>query len=347
MNGQSPENIVIIGAGPAGCAAAIQLARAGGHVTIIEALDFPRHRPGETLHPGIEPLLKKLGVFDAVEAKGFRRFSGNRISWAPNEVEFFESFGRDEHGPWLGYQAIRSEFDSILLDVARKAGIRILQPARVTRFVGSGARVTGVVVNGKTIDAEWVLDASGRNSVLEKFLRLPVSKHSDPLFARFGYVAADGSFPSRGNPLIDRDGTGWTWIAPLSEKRIAWVRTSFSTSPVSAGWLPPLLIDHTVLNASKGADVTWRTADQAAGNGWMLLGDAAGSLDPAASHGVLRAMMSGMQAGHLINASRQQEITRSQASKVYSDWLKEWFHRDIERMRELYSTGPGAAVVRA
>ena len=63
----------IIGAGPAGCAAAIELARAGKQVVLLETSTFPRHRPGESLHPGVEVIFEKLGVADAVNSAGFVR----------------------------------------------------------------------------------------------------------------------------------------------------------------------------------------------------------------------------------------------------------------------------------
>ena len=81
----------IIGAGPAGCSAGIMLAQAGFAVTIFESSAIPREHPGETLHPGIEPLLKTLGVADDVNAAGFLRFPGIRIAWQ-EDAEHFEAF---------------------------------------------------------------------------------------------------------------------------------------------------------------------------------------------------------------------------------------------------------------
>jgi flavin-dependent dehydrogenase len=50
----------------------------------------------------------------------------------------------------------------------------------------------------------------------------------------------------------------------------------------------------------RGADVTWRIISPAAGPGFFLVGDAVAVLDPASSHGVLKALMTGMMAAHLI-----------------------------------------------
>jgi hypothetical protein len=62
---------------------------------------------------------------------------------------------------------------------------------------------------------------------------------------------------------------------------------------------PEVLRHLTRRGRPRGADVTWRLSDAAAGLGWFIVGDAAAVLDPSCSHGVLKAIMSGMMAGHL------------------------------------------------
>ncbi len=57
-------DIIVLGAGPAGCAASIRARQAGLRVIMFDAKALPNVSPGETLHPGVEPLLKQLDVFD-------------------------------------------------------------------------------------------------------------------------------------------------------------------------------------------------------------------------------------------------------------------------------------------
>jgi flavin-dependent dehydrogenase len=66
-------DVIIVGGGPAGTTAAIQCRRAGLAVALIERVKFPRERPGESLHPGIEPLFQQIGVNERFLSAGFIR----------------------------------------------------------------------------------------------------------------------------------------------------------------------------------------------------------------------------------------------------------------------------------
>ncbi|MGL4498228.1 MAG: NAD(P)/FAD-dependent oxidoreductase, partial [Planktothrix sp.] len=89
-------------------------------------------------------------------------------------------------------------------------------------------------------------------------------------------------------------------------------------------------------------DVTWRQVSPPAGPGYFLVGDAATVLDPASSHGVLKAVMSGMMAAHLITQVLQGKAFESQVITGYSQWMETWFQKDIEMLRNLYALLPSA-----
>ena len=330
-------DVVIVGAGPAGSSAAIWCARHGLRVAIMEREVFPRHRPGETLPPGLEPLFSQLGVSDAIAAADFVRHPGTWITW--DGPRRFEPFGSDESGPWHGYQAPRERLDTILLEAAIAAGAAVHQPLRALHPIVDGEHVTGVSTPKGPIRARWTIDAGGGAHWLARQLDLPLHEASPRLTARYGYRR--GACPSRNDaPEIVADATGWTWTARVAPGHYHWTRLSWAPDDPARDQ-PPLELRHLApAGHIRGADVTWRIVSRPAGPGYVCVGDAAAVLDPAASHGVLKAIMSGMMAAHVVLRVHASETTPAAATATYSAWLREWFDADTKELRRFYRELP-------
>jgi flavin-dependent dehydrogenase len=330
-------DVLILGAGPAGTSTAITCAQAGLRVVLTERSAFPRHMPGETLHPGVEPLLARLGVADAVHNAGFVRHAGHWITWAGPPR--FEPFGGDASGSWLGFQAWRPTFDALLLDRARRLGTHVLQPCHVLQPLYSGGRVVGVATDEGPLAARFVVDATGRRRWLSEQLRIDTTRRGPRLVAWYGYV--EGHCPDRDDaPAIIADAAGWTWTARVRPRTYQWTRLSFDFYRPAGDWRPTEFSELTPLGATRGADVTWRVATLPAGSGYFLVGDAAAVLDPASSHGVLKALMSGMMAGHLIARSVRHGASELRGALAYNEWLHQWFEHDVRRLSGLYARLP-------
>ncbi len=335
--GRAGLDVLVLGAGPAGCAAAILCAQRGLRVALLERELFPRDRPGETLHPGVEPLLRQLGLGDALESAGFLRHPGVWVRW-DSDLRF-EPFGADEGGPWLGFQAWRADFDSLLLEHVRSLGVSIRQPCRAVAPMLDGARVTGVRASRETLAARFVIDAAGAGHWLARKLSLDIRRRSPRLTARYGY--ARGECPARDDaPALVADEAGWTWTARVRPRLYGWARLTWrdarglDTSP------PEELSGLAARGPVRAADVTWRMVGEPAGPGYFLAGDAAALLDPTASHGVLKGLMSGMMAAHLCARVIKEGASEQQASCEYRSWLAGWFEADIARLTELYARLP-------
>lgn len=329
-------DVAIVGSGPAGSAAAIWCATSGLRVTVIECEQFPRERPGETLHPGIEPLLSQLGVADRVLSAGFLRHEGNWVEWEGDRR--FVPFGADDAGPWRGFQAWRADFDAILLNRAIELGVEVRQPCRALRPIVSENRIVGVVTSDGTTLSSFVIDATGRQHWLARQLKLKIKNCSPRLIAHFGYMEG---CPIRDDaPEIVADKRGWTWTARVRPQLYQWTRLAFDNQPMDKDWIPEEWSGLKPRGRRCSADVTWRVVAQAAGLGYFMVGDAAAVLDPASSHGVLKAIMSGMMAGHLITQIVNQGQIESRAIQGYCQWVDNWFQHDLSRLRELYAILP-------
>jgi flavin-dependent dehydrogenase len=319
-------DVLIVGAGPAGCAAAIHAANRGLRVGLIERTAYPRDLPGEALHPDVEQLFAELNLSEAILKAGFIRYPG-WIREHGSERSFIPFDG--PMGFRFGYQAWRSELDSILLDGARRAGATLAQPANCGELLLENERVTGVEVNGEPWSCDYLLDASGASGWLVKRLRLAVKEFSPRLVARFAYfrgTRALGVIPEfREHPC------GWTWLARVKKNYAQCVQLSLSDSPPP---LPECVPDDIRF---RGANVTWRFVPQCAGHAYFLCGDAAAVLDPAASSGVARALASGLKAADLIADVAKNQMDSHAAAATYRRWYADLFTQQARQLASRYS----------
>ncbi|TFF07614.1 NAD(P)/FAD-dependent oxidoreductase [Pseudomonas sp. BCA14] len=329
-------DVIIIGAGPAGCSAAITCARHGLKVALVERLLFPRKRPGETLHPGIEPLLQQLGVADKVRGDTFMRPTGNWVQWG--EARHFVPFGEDAQGPWRGFQIPRATLDGFLLDSAISLGVHALQPCQAKAVLLENNCIVGIRTQTEQLFCRHLVDASGAHGWLARQLRLKVRRYSPALTAVYGYKQGTVEECALG---MFADPQGWYWTANIGQGLYHWTRLRFAQDKVPrASAAPACLARLACAGQVQGADVTWKICDQSAGNGYFIIGDACAVLDPGASHGVLKALMSGMMAAHCIVDASATPMRWPAVSREYRQWVRDWFESDVQKMRSLYAAHP-------
>ena len=322
--------IVILGAGPAGSSCAISLLKTGHEVTIIDRSNFPRHTPGETLHPGIEPLLNQLGVSHILKNNSYLRHKG--VESIRNGQSEFSAYHESED--WQGFQLYRADFDHQLLNEAIRLGARFIPDSSVSTLNYNNEFVESIKVNDELIEIDFAIDATGKRAWLANKLGINYKRIGSQKIAYYGYVESASLNPT--NPMIEWDENGWTWIAQGKEDITTWVRLDIDNlSIIDNDWIPYKLSDGKPNGKRKAVDVTWRIAEQCSLANYFLIGDAAFVLDPGSSHGVLKAIMSGMMVAHLIQKTKDHPV--DEIHQYYNSWIKDQFYHDIEKLKEMYS----------
>jgi flavin-dependent dehydrogenase len=299
-------NVVIVGGGPAGAVAALVLARRGISVTVLESRAAPERKAGECLPPSLTPLLRHLGLEHFLRQDGHLRSLGNRFIWGsphPGERPFLTG----THGD--GWHVDRLAFETRLAERAHAAGAEWRWGSRITYWERAGDRWRLDSQDGGTLEADFVVDATGRAAHLAR--RLGAKR------VRFDRLVGASALLRSTTPdvdtytLIEAVHNGWWYSALLADGRLAVAFMTDGDLLDRHAW--PSLLAQTEATRARVEDHGYKLdedlrvrpaetsrLDTIAGAGWLALGDAAAAYDPLSSYGIGSAMGSGFYGGHAI-----------------------------------------------
>ena len=325
LSSEKPYDVIIVGAGPAGLAAAICCATAGLKVIVCESGPSSRERPAESLHPGCLSLIDQLGFGDRFRSIEWSRYPGIEVAGE------YHPFGEDSAGPWLGYHINRVRFDSELADYAETLGVEIRRNTRVLDLICEEKRILGISLSVGEILAPWVIDATGRGQWAASKLGLKKRVLSAPLMAWRGEV--EGQLPDL-RAKFSKHGEGWLWTAQTGEEIISW--TMLAPKKKDSNTPSLFLAGAPVKLPSRGYDVTWQAPRPLACPGLLIAGDAAALLDPAAGQGVFFALESGQRAAQTIVACFESPVRSAVALAHYDHWVMGEFERKVRTLTSMY-----------
>jgi flavin-dependent dehydrogenase len=332
------------------------MAQQGVRVELFERDRFPRFHIGESLIPETYWVLKRLNMLPKMQRSHFvKKYSVQFVNAAGKLSAPFYFWDNKPHECSQTWQVVRSEFDKLMLDNAREHGVQVHEGVRVVDVSIEDGRAVGVTIQTeggarRDIRSRVVVDASGQNGLLQNRFRLRVW---DPVLNKGAiWTYWKGAYRDTGRDegativLQTPSKQGWFWYIPLHDDL------------VSVGVVAPFdylfkgrgdreqtyreevercpAVQDRVAEATRATgyfatkDYSYRATD-VAGDGWVLVGDAYGFLDPLYSSGVLLALRSGeFAADAIVEGMAKGDLSAAQLGK----W-KPMFDEGVDRMRRL------------
>jgi flavin-dependent dehydrogenase len=349
-------DVVVIGGGPAGSTVSTLLAQHGYQVELFERERFPRFHIGESLIPETYWVLKRLNMLPKMQQSHFvKKYSVQFVNASGKLSAPFYFWDNKPHECSQTWQVVRSEFDQMMLENAREHGVNAHEGTRVFDVLWENDRACGVTIrqdDGKLreVRARVVVDASGQAGLLQNRLRLRVW---DPVLNKGAiWTYWEGAYRDTGRDegatmvLQTARKNGWFWYIPLHnnvvsvgvvapfdylfKNRHSYDLTYCEEVNDCSAVKERVSIGRRVAGYFATKDYSYR-ATRVAGDGWVMIGDAWGFLDPLYSSGVLLALRSGeMAADAIAEGLGKGDTSAAQLGK----WGAE-FNAGVDRMRRL------------
>ncbi|MDZ7359111.1 MAG: tryptophan 7-halogenase [candidate division KSB1 bacterium] len=356
INLTSNADVVVIGGGPAGSTVSALIAQHGYKVQLFEREHFPRFHIGESLIPETYWVLKRLGMLEKMKNSHFvKKYSVQFVNASGKLSAPFYFWDNKPHECSQTWQVVRSEFDLMMLNNAREHGVEAHEGVRVRDVLFDHQRAVGVKIqleDGtiRDVPARVVVDASGQSGLLQNKFKLRIW---DPVLNKGAiWTYWQGAYRDQGRDegatmvLQTANRQGWFWYIPLHDDRVSVGvvapfdylfkgRKSHEQTYNEEVERCPAVKERVssgkrITGYFATKDYSYR-ATQAAGDGWVTIGDAFGFLDPLYSSGVLLALRSGeMAADAIVEGFQNGDLSAAQLGK--------WgplFNLGVDRMRRL------------
>lgn len=346
---QLDSDVIVVGAGPAGAAAAVHLARAGIKVILFDWQTFPRDKVcGDFVSPVALLELKKLGITSFSEYRSTNIIREAAL-YLDGQKLIEHSIPQVEGLPSYGRVIPRIKLDEWILHAAHEAGAEVLDGWRVIGFEQDieGVRV---LVEGTTevrhFRTQLLIGADGSTSTIARLLRGQEPPRDDRIIAVRAYFEGIEGLPDQADLYFTAESfPGYYWLFPTSrEAANVGVGMVLETIPLTSNHLRELLLRLIKVDAALqrrlrnammvGRVVGWPLTTYnprlpIVGDRVMLIGDAAGLINPLNGEGIQYALLSGRWAAEVARSCVEAKDFRPAALSVYADRVERELRYDM------------------
>jgi flavin-dependent dehydrogenase len=311
-------DVVVFGAGPAGCALAIVLARFGRQVALVGSDRSVQVVLGETLPPGANQVLNLLDLDSCLEGGGHLPCNGYESAWGSADVTtrdfIFNRWG-------TGWQVDRGLFDQTLREQSERAGVQVFCPAKPMSVseMPEGFKIElNLGGQRKQLQSTFAADCTGRASSTARRFGVCRKLRDRQVAIALLFVRNPGSEEESDflSSFVESTAEGWWYTARIpGHKRVVIYFTDLDLPQCRRARRMPGFLEllsetrHVALRCAKyspleetprARDASTSRLEHFAGDRWVAAGDAAFSLDPLSSGGMMRALQGGVGAGMAI-----------------------------------------------
>ncbi len=359
-------SVLVIGAGPSGCIASAYLNSQNIDVRVVEKAKFPRPVVGESLIPRVMDHFDEIGIVPALSAEGFEKKWGARFIRGEQVCIFDFSKKYGEGWDWT-WQIPRAEFDDVVAREVQKQGVHIdfqteLLSVEIDENTGHSTAIVQDISGEKyTIEAKFIIDASGYGRVLPRLLDLEapssLSKHS----AIFTHIDDVNRSKYENGSLISFDiieTEVWLWVIPFSNGKTSvgivgptdFIENLSQTGDTTEALSNAIMLSDFYKERFGGLPFIFQpqllknyscAVKQMYGKGFALTGNSSEFLDPVFSSGVAFATESGMLSAKLIARQLKGEQVdwekeyaeyMKRGIGVFSTYVKEWYTGNLQTL---------------
>ncbi len=355
-------DVVIAGAGPSGCAAAIRLRQLDLSVCLIDTVAGSALKVGESLPGASLRLLRRLGISnlsDLLDVVDYSACTANVSAWGTEYWTYNDAIRNPETGGW---HILRHKFDAALQNLAQKQGVVFYKGkiGKITPNTIENEMYGNYTIGFKTkaphlprvLHTKWVVDATGRATAVLKQFRIPRQKFQTQL-AAVAWLKPNVRVDTAHTTRIKSVRNGWWYTARLPDhsrviafyglpdviKQMVKVPNEFISAINLSAILKHTVNTEFLIAEVKACNAETALSKQVIGQSWLAVGDAALSLDPISSQGLFFGLYSGIRGAEAISncLSNNFQEERERVKRDYQQKIERVFTANQNSRKYFYT----------